>query len=620
MALEFRTLALQSGDVIKCSLIRNNALYNKVMNLYTSGSNEFRLVTNAERFHDIVSWCLGENLNSYIFNYNASSEDSFSQNAKILLSNVRTNNINNPSFPSAGSMTTNGLLNNKLTYMSSGSTSFMCETQTRYDSNWWSGLHYPYSIYGSLTASGWSNGGYFRIPLLGDLDLNGYAIYLTIYYNYNVGTFFYQNWNLTVTMCDERESWMSVIGKHSTAEYKEALLGMYEGYTPDVNDPYNGGGYSGSGGGDPHKQNWSDDSDIVLPSPMPSETDYGAVACGLITIFTPTKAQLKKLSEVIWGQGFWNFVQNAIENISDLFVSLAMVPFTVTAAETVEVTWFSFDVGGQVPIGTGIMLTKAANQWYEFDMGTINLTGQGSGFATDSVLDYSPFSKLGIYLPFIGYQELDIDECRESPINLLYRIDILSGTTVALITINGRTIYQFTGNCLTQLPLTSMDAQTMLSNAVNIGIAAASAGATAAVASAGDAMTAENLAKENISATAAELQNAQHAASVSNAQGSLTSATANGILGMKPNFKKSGAVSASASLFNVMQPYLFLTTPRQSMPEGYQRVCGFPCNMGGTLGSFSGFTVVEEIRLNGLVATSPEVEEIYQLLKSGVII
>lgn len=385
-------------------------------------------------------------------------------------------------------------------------------------------------------------------------------------------------------------------------------------------NPYSGGEYSGTGGGDRHKQNWSENSDIVLPSPMPSETDYGAVACGLITIFTPSKDQLKKLSEVIWGQGFWNFVKNAIENIADLFVSLAMVPFEVSKGETVEVTWFSYDLGGQVPIGTGIYLTKATKQWYEFDMGTINLMGSGKGFATDSVLDYSPYSKLGIYLPFIGYQELDIDECREAPINLLYRIDILSGTCVALITINGRTIYQFTGNCITQLPLTSMDAQTMLSNAVNIGIAAASAGATAAVASAGDAVAAENLAKGKISAAGAELQNAQHSASVSNAQGSLVSATANGVLGMKPNFKKSGAISASASLFNVMQPYLFLTTPRQSMPEGYQNVCGFPCNIGDVLGNFEGFTVVEDIRLNGLVATSPEVEEIYQLLKTGVII
>ena len=63
-----------------------------------------------------------------------------------------------------------------------------------------------------------------------------------------------------------------------------------------------------------------------------------------------------------------------------------------------------------------------------------------------------------------------------------------------------------------------------------------------------------------------------------------------------------------------------MTTPRQSMPEGYEKVCGFPCNEGGKLGNFTGYTVVEDIRLNGLVATAPEVEEIYQLLKSGVII
>ena len=149
----------------------------------------------------------------------------------------------------------------------------------------------------------------------------------------------------------------------------------------------------------------------------------------------------------------------------------------------------------------------------------------------------------------------------------------------------------------------------MLSNAVNVGIAAASAGATAAVASAGDALAQSTFESNggNLGVDYDRMQNAfaANAAKVSNAQGSLVSATANGVLGMKPNFKKSGAVSASASLFNVMQPYLFLTTPRQSMPEGYEKVCGFPCNMGGTLGSFSGYTVVEDIRLNGLVATSP---------------
>ena len=117
-----------------------------------------------------------------------------------------------------------------------------------------------------------------------------------------------------------------------------------------------------------------------------------------------------------------------------------------------------------------------------------------------------------------------------------------------------------------------------------------------------------------------DYQNAQHAAQVSNAENSLAGATANGFMGMKPNFKKTGAISGSTGLMSVKQPYLCLTTPRQSMPEGYEKVCGFPCNIGGKLGDFSGYTVVEDIRLNGLVATSPEVDEIYKLLKSGVII
>lgn len=382
----------------------------------------------------------------------------------------------------------------------------------------------------------------------------------------------------------------------------------------DPDNPYLDGGTSEPGGGNPDKQNFSDESDLVSADNMPDEGTYGATSCGLVTIFKPSKSQLKHLAEVMWGTNVISFLQNMVENISSMFISLGMVPFNVDAGATVSVQWLGL-------VDTAISLTLAANQWYEFNMGSIALDGTDDRiWATDTVLDYSPFSKLGIYLPFIGYQELDIDECRNHVLTLTYRIDILSGTCIAQIDISGRTIYQFTGNCLTQLPLTSMDAQSLFTNAVNIGIAAASAGSTGAVASAGDAFTQENVASGRLSDIGGEAQHQQRAAQVANAEGSLASATANGMMGMKPSFKKTGAISASSSLFGVMQPYLFLTTPRQSVPEKYQHFCGLPCNMTGKLGDFSGLTVVEDVRLNGLVATSPEVEEIYNLLKSGVII
>lgn len=373
-------------------------------------------------------------------------------------------------------------------------------------------------------------------------------------------------------------------------------------------DPYSGAGTSDEGGGD--NSNFSEDSDSVTSDALPT---ISAVGSGFSTLFTPTKAQLRTLGDTLWGNTIVGFFQNAITNIKELFVSLGILPFVAPAGATVNVTWMDIAT-------INIPLTLANQQFVEVDMGSINLATNKNIFTYDSVLDYSPYSKLGIYLPFIGYQELDIDECRGAVIGLRYRIDILSGSCVAIISISGNDIYQFSGNCLTQIPLTSADFTGLISSSVQVAVAAASMGASAAVASAGDAVTAEMAASEKITGAQGELQNAQHAASVSNSKGSLASATANGMMGMKPNYKKTGAVSASTSLLNVKQPYLFLTTPRQSYPANYGHYCGFPCNITDTLGNFSGYTVVEDIRLNGLVATSSEVEEIYNLLKSGVII
>lgn len=394
-----------------------------------------------------------------------------------------------------------------------------------------------------------------------------------------------------------------------------AALGIsfWEGYEPsDPDNPYDDAGESSEGGGDPANQNFDDTSDDVEEDPMPT---LSAIGTGMATIFTPTDAQLRSLADVFWGANWWQALQNAVEGIDKMFVSLGIVPFSVTAGSTVEVTWLGLSI-------TEVMLTLAGAQYYEFDMGTINLSSDSRIWRSDSAMDYSPFSKLGIYLPFIGFQELDIDECRGASLQLKYRIDILSGTCVALIKVAGNTIYQFTGNCITQIPITSESFENLFTNAVNVGIAAAKLKTTGAVAGGGDTVTDEmlNRAKKPITKAMADYQHEVHSAQISNARYGLENATANAMMGIKPTYDKTGSVSSSASLFCVKQPYLFLTTPRTCVPAHYQRYAGFPANITDTLGNFEGFTVVNSIRLNDLVATTPEVEEIYELLKSGVII
>ena len=408
-------------------------------------------------------------------------------------------------------------------------------------------------------------------------------------------------------------SWFEVRLMYST----EITEDNFADITGDPDNPYADGGDSSEGGGDSSRQNWDNNSDAITPDALPTK---GAINSGMLSVFSPTSIQVQDLADLLYSYNFFDWLQKNLQNLEEIFVSFGVVPFTVTKGSTASVTWLGFDIS---QFTHPVYLTRAAQQFYEIDMGSIALNGTDPRIhASDSVFDYSPFSRLGIYLPFIGYQELDIDECRGNTINLVYRVDIVSGSCVALIYVNGdkeRCIYQFSGNCLTQIPLGSVDMSGIISASVNIAVAAASAGASSAISSAGDAMN-EGFHGDNMSQGEKDYAHAQNAARVSNAAGSLASATINGIMGMKPNFKHSGAIGAAGAGLSVKQPYLFLVTPREAVPRGYQRYCGFPCNIADNLGNFSGYTVVEDIRLNGLVATSAEVEEIYQLLKSGVIV
>ena len=347
-----------------------------------------------------------------------------------------------------------------------------------------------------------------------------------------------------------------------------------------------------------------DDSDDPEPDPLPGVSVVGS---GFATIFTPSKTQLRNLAGLFWNETIFDFFQNLVENISDMFLSLAMVPFTVPAGSTVSVRWLGID--------TAVSLTLAAQQFLEFDMGSINLGGDTRIWRSNSALDYSPFSQLGIYLPFIGFRDLDVDDCRNKVMNLKYRIDILSGECVAIISLNGAVLYQFSGNCLTQIPLTNEGMQSLVADAVQVGLAVAAVSSASGAAS--GEVAAESAANSGIAGQVAEFRSSLQTTAAGR---QLASTTANAVIGGKPMFNKTGSVSGAGGLLAVRQPYLYLKTPVSAIPDYYRRYCGYPCNKTGKLKSFTGYTVVEDIRLNGLTATAPEVAEIYSLLKGGVII
>ena len=333
-------------------------------------------------------------------------------------------------------------------------------------------------------------------------------------------------------------------------------------YLPDGVDP------SGTGGG---TGTFSETGDTVGIPGLPA---LSAVDTGFITLFNPSAAQVKSLAAYMWSSSFdLTTFKNIVANPIDCILGLTIVPVNPPNAGSKVVTV------GNIP--TDVTLPYLSSQYVEVDCGTLNVQEFWGSY-----LDYSPYTKMSLYLPYIGIIPLDIDDVMNASIAIKYHVDVLSGACVAYVLCNGTQLYTYVGQCSSNVPITSNDftntVNGILGIAGSIGKLAADGGASAPTEAAGIA--------------------------------------ANAINALKPNIQKSGAMSGTGGLMGVQTPYLICQRPRQSVPASQNTFTGYPANITATLSDLSGYTEVDNIHLDGLSATQEEQQEIMDLLTSGVII
>ena len=83
---------------------------------------------------------------------------------------------------------------------------------------------------------------------------------------------------------------------------------------------------------------------------------------------------------------------------------------------------------------------------------------------------------------------------------------------------------------------------------------------------------------------------------------------------------RTGALNPASSTLGVRTPYFIISYPTMVTPEGYASAKGIPVNAGGTIGEFSGYTVVDSVHIENISATENELREIESLLTGGVIL
>lgn len=380
----------------------------------------------------------------------------------------------------------------------------------------------------------------------------------------------------------------------------KAYLNMfsYYGNTDFTVSTDNPGGNSGTGGGN---GTYDDTSDEI---PIPSFPSTSASQTGMVTLLRPTLAQLSSFSNKMWGD-FWTSVSKSTifyGDPADIVINLSLVPVEVESGGTIS----DLKVAGA---STGISMDRAGSQYEDVDCGTIHIDEYWGSF-----MDYAPYTKMELYLPFCGTIQIDPDEVMNSDLSIVYHIDLVTGSCIAFVKIVrgnlNSVLHQMNGNLSYNIPITGDNFGKLMSTLVSI-------------ATSGIATSSMNQANKSIASGHASVTNKQvvNANAVASAKSIATVANSVGeVMTSKPTVTRSGDLSANNGILGILKPYLIITRPKQSVPTSYPEHYGHLSNITETLSNLSGYTIIESIHLDGVSATQEEKDELEGLLYSGVIL
>ena len=155
-----------------------------------------------------------------------------------------------------------------------------------------------------------------------------------------------------------------------------------------------------------------------------------------VNIYNPTQAQLVDAANKL----FMNFDTGNVVNISPYIVSIHKVFVPVSTDEEFQ------------PIKFGKYNTQVNSKVVNQKVARVSCGKVTVPELYHNALDYSPFTTVRIWLPFLGFYDLSIDELSNKEIELTYAIDLVNGKALAEISNDDGVIYRFVGTAYAQEP------------------------------------------------------------------------------------------------------------------------------------------------------------------------
>lgn len=244
-------------------------------------------------------------------------------------------------------------------------------------------------------------------------------------------------------------------------------------------------------------------------------------------------------------------------------------------------------------------------------------------------LDYSPYARAYIYLPFIGIVDVDVDDIVGHAVNVLYHVDSYTGSCIAQITCARtgytNTLYQFSGNCSVEIPMAggsqatikaAMMSANAYQNAANVAAGMSLVGGIGGgiLSGLGSALGG-NIAGGIFGGLGQALGGVTNAVT-QQAYGEAQHTAA--MVSQKSHVQHSGSFGSSYGAMGIKKPYIILRRPVQKIINNYNELYGFPAHKQVVIGSCTGYLRCREVHVVSSLATDKEKEMIEQALKSGV--
>lgn len=402
--------------------------------------------------------------------------------------------------------------------------------------------------------------------------------------------------------------WFAINGPNNTAvcaftishyeNLSDLFWWLFAGENPETDpddDPYSGDDSpyppATPGGGDGDGDNPYDPGD---PNPLPDDPPFSIADSGMMTVYIPSNVQLNLLGAYLWSSNFFSsLVKDMYADAMDVILSLGVLPFNIPAAGSRNIK-----VGDR---DSGVNSNYPSEKYHTLDCGSIHL-----GTTIGAYIDYAPYTKGDLFIPFVGMVPLDIDAFMGHDIGLKYKVEICTGAGVAFLMRDSDVWQTFACNMLTPIPLSGANFGQMWASVV---------GATATLAGAGIA----GAAGMGAAATAGEA--AEGAQAVSGVSGN-TAKAASGIMSAaatKPSIQKSNNISIVSGILVNRKPFILLHRPNLMLPSDQNKLQGYPSYIKETLSNISGYSRVSSINLSVPGATAREINMIDSILKTGFI-